>query len=264
MSHIGYVISNIVRSFVSGLTNAHLIFAPVRGPTARYYRQLTRMSSALALLSDMSMLILGGNLKRKESISARLGDILSQLYLASAVLKYFKDQGKPASDIDYVKWSVQTCLANIQIACDDLLNNFPITWLGKLLRWIIFPWGTSYRKPKDDLAYHIVQPMLEPSDFRDRITGYCFISNESSDPMRRIEDALAKVQQIDPLWKKFQKAIREDKIPSYESLDARLQIAVAKNILTQDEMQMLHSFLTLHQEIIRVNEFSFDLRSIVT
>ncbi len=178
MSHIGYVISNVVRCVVSGLTGAHLIFAPVRGPVARYYRQLTRMSSALALLSDMCMLILGGHLKRKERISARLGDILSQLYLASAVLKYFNDQGQPASDVNYVKWCVQTCLADIQLACDDLLANFPIAWLGKILRWILFPWGTSYRKPKDDLSHRLVDPMLEPSDLRERLTRYCYIASD--------------------------------------------------------------------------------------
>lgn len=263
LSHIGYVISNVVRCLVSGLTGAHIIFSPIRGPVARYYRQLTRMSGALALLSDICMLILGGNLKRKERISARLGDILSQLYLASAVLKYFNDQGKPASDVDYVKWSVQTCLADIQIACDDLLHNFPIAWLGKVLRWVIFPWGTSYYKPKDNLSHRIVMPMLEPSDLRDRLTRDCYISNNNDDSIRRMEDALAEIQQIDPIWKKFLTGIRDEKIPAYSELDAQLQIAVAKNILTENEKQALHEFLVLHHEIIRVNEFTFDLRSIV-
>ncbi len=264
LSHVGYVISNIVRCWVRGLTNAHCIFSPVRGPVARYYKQLTRMSSALALLSDMCLMILGGSLKRKERISARLGDILSQLYLASAVLKYFNDQGKQASDVDYVKWCIQTCLADIQIACDDLLHNFPIPWLGKVLRWILFPWGTSYRKPKDDLSHRIVVPMLEPSALRERLTSYCYISNDHHNSIRRIEIALAQVQEMDPLWKRFQSAIREGKISAYETLETKLQLAVAKNILTENEKEALHAFFMLYQEIIRVNEFSFDLRSIVT
>lgn len=263
LSHVGYVISNVVRCVVNGLTGAHLIFAPVRGPIARYYRQLTRMSSALALLSDTCMLILGGQLKRKEHVSARLGDILSQLYLASAVLKYFNDQGQPASDLDYVRWCIQTCLADIQIACDDLLDNFPIRWLGKLLRFMLFPWGTSYRKPKDDLAHRIVLPMLGPSDLRDRFTRHCYISSDHQDVMRRMEDALSEIQQIDPVWKKFQNGIRHGKIPSYDTLETQLQKAVAKSILTESEKQALSEFLALHQEIIQVNEFTFDLRSIV-
>jgi hypothetical protein len=209
------------------------------------------------------MLILGGNLKRKERISARLGDILSQLYLASAVLKYFHDQGKPAADVNYVKWCMQTCLADIQIACDDLLSNFPIGWLGTVLRCIIFPWGTSYRKPKDNLSHRLAGPMLEPSDFRDRLTRYCYISSDNHDPMRNIEEAFAMIQNVDPIWKKFQNAIRHGSIPSYDAVDVQLQIAVAKQILTESERQTLHEFFVLYYEIIRVNEFSFDLRSIV-
>jgi acyl-CoA dehydrogenase len=264
MSHIGCSISNLVRSLVSGLTGAHLIFSPVRGPVARYYRQLTRMSSALALLSDMCMLILGGNLKRKERISARLGDILSQLYLASAVLKYFNDQGSPVSDLDYVKWCIQTCLADIQIACDDLLNNFPIPWLGKVLRWILFPWGVAYRKPKDDLSHRIVGPMLESNDLRERLTRYCYIAQENNNPMRRIENAFLQVQNIDSAWKKFQTVLRNGTILPYGTLAEHMQAAVAMKVLTPSEMQALHEFLDLYQEIIRVNEFSFDLHTVVT
>lgn len=264
LSHMGYVIGNIARCFVRGLTGGLLIFSPIHGPISRYYRQLTRMSGALALLSDICMMTLGGNLKRKERISARLGDILSQLYIGSAVLKYFNDEGKPKSDIDYVKWSIQTCLADIQIACDDLLNNFPIPFLGKILRGIIFPWGTSYHKPKDSLAHRIVLPMLQPSDLRDRLTRDCYISTQNDDPLHRIEEALTEVEQIDPLWKKFLGAIRDGIIPAYYNLDTQLQMAVAKKILTENEKHALNEFLMLHHEIIRVNEFTFDLRSIVS
>ncbi|MCD6038831.1 MAG: fadE 1 [Gammaproteobacteria bacterium] len=264
LSHLGHVISRIVRCWVSGLTGAHLIFSPVRHPVARYYRQLTRMSSALALLSDISIFLLGGQLKRKERISARLGDILSQLYLASAVLKYFNDQGRPATDLEYIKWCIQTCLADIQIACDDLLHNFPLSWLGKILRWILFPWGPSYHKPQDNLSHCITVPMLELSDLRKRLTQYCYISNHSHDTLQRIETALAQIQQVDPLWKKLKSAVRDSTIPAYEALDTQLQLAVVKKILTEHEKQTLQEFLALYQEIIKVNEFSFDLRSIVT
>jgi len=263
LSHMGYMIGNITRSFVRGLVNACFVFSPVPGPTARYYRQLSRMSSALALLSDTCLLLLGGGLKRKERISARLGDILSQLYLASAVLKYFQDQGSPASDLDYVKWCVQTCLASIQIACDELLDNFPRPFMGKIIRWIIFPWGVSYRKPKDDIAHRIVSPMLAPSELRERLTQYCYLSKENTDSMRCIENALEKIEHIDPLWKKFQNALREGKIQPYGTLSEHLQSAVEKTILTEDEMQLLAAFLNLYQEVIQVNEFSFDLRSII-
>src|SRR5262249_45576313 len=151
-----YFISNLARSLCNGLTGARFLSSPVSGSTAPYYRQLTRMSGALALLSDTCMLLLGGNLKRKERTSARLGDMLSQLYLASSILKYYQDHGQPKSDLVYVKWGIENCLFEIQVACDELLNNFPIRWLGKVLHWVIFPLGRSYRKPNDSLYHKIV------------------------------------------------------------------------------------------------------------
>jgi alkylation response protein AidB-like acyl-CoA dehydrogenase len=264
LSHMGYTISNLIRSFVSGLTNARFMHLTMRHSMARYYRQLTRMSCALALLSDICMLLLGGSLKRKERISARLGDILSQLYLASAVLKYFNDQDKPTTDIDSVEWCLKDCLASIQEACNELLNNFPLPWLGKLLRWIIFPWGTSYYRPQDTLSHRMVMPMIEPSQLRDRLTKYCYIAKEGDDPLRRLEETFVKMKQVDPFWKKFQSAIREGKIQSYGTLDERLQAAVTLQILSESERQILRDFLVIYKEVIQVNEFTFDLHSVVT
>lgn len=262
LSHIGYALSNLARSFCMGLTGGLLIFSPMRGVTAKYYRQLTRMSSALALLSDMCMLILGGNLKRKERTSARLGDMLSQLYLASTVLKYFNDQGKPVSDIHHVRWALDRCLFDIQVAIDDLLDNFPILWLGKIFKAIIFPWGIAYRKPKDYLTHKLVTDMLQPSELRDRLTKYCYVGNDDQ-PLRKLQTALNKIQLIDPIWKKFQSAIRHGKVSLYDSLDTKLQIAVHAGILTQEEMIALREYNDLYQDIIQVNEFTFDLQTVV-
>lgn len=264
LSHIGYAVSNFVRSAVSGLTGGLFIHSPVRGPLAYYYRQLTRMSMALSLLSDISMLVLGGNLKRKERISARLGDILSELYLASSVLKYFKDQGSPKSDLDHVKWCVQSCLHHIQIACDGLLHNFPLRGLGKVLRWIIFPYGIAYKKPSDALSRRIVEQMTVPSDMRNRLTQYCYIDTDSQNPMRQIEEALSKVTTIDPIWKKFQKAKRSGTLPHLSNFQERTESALKAGILSPDEVQHLRDYYELVKEIIKVDEFSFDLSSVLT
>lgn len=264
LSHIGYTFSNFIRTFFNGLTGGKLIFSPVKSPVAYCYRQLTRMSSVLAFLSDVCMMILGGALKRKENISARLGDILSQLYLASAVLKYFQDQGQPASDIDYVKWSVENCLYKMQIACNELLNNFPMKWLGKILLAIAFPWGSSYRKPSDALCHSIVQPMLSPSDFRDRLTQDFYISDDENNPIRRQEMALEDLTKIEPLLKKFHVAIRSGKIAKYGDFDSMIAAAVKLGALSDDEVRALTDYNALHGEVIKVNEFTFDLSKIVS
>lgn len=264
LSHIGYITNNLVRNLCFGFTAGKLIWSPVRGPIARYYRQLTRMSAALALLSDVTMLILGGNLKRKERISARLGDILSQLYLASSVLKYFNDNGKPASDVDYVKWSIEKCLAEIQKACDALLNNFPFPILGKILRFLIFPFGTAYRYPNDRLNHKIVNAMLEPNPLRDRLTCYFYKSNKSDDPINRIDSALEKVSHIEPILKKFQIALRSGKLPRLATFEEQTIAAVKMGILMEDEMNALREFDALYKEVIKVDEFSFDLNTVLS
>ncbi len=263
LSHIGYVVSNIARNLFFGLTAGKLIISPSRGKASRYYRQLTRMSSALALLADMTMLLLGGNLKRKERISARLGDILSQLYLASAVLKYFKDHGQPESDLDYVRWCVEKCLFEIQHAIDELLHNFPSFILGKLLRWIIFPYGAAYHKPKDTLYHKIVGSMTEPSAFRDRLTQYFYSPKTENDPIYRMEEALKKSVEVDPLLKKLQSAVREGAVSRRGTFEDQLDHAAKIGLFNEEEMQALQAFHALYKEVIKVNEFSFDLNTVL-
>lgn len=263
-SHIGYAFSNLIRCLCQGFTGGRFICSPVRDKTAPLYRQLTRMSSAFAFLSDVCMLMLGGDLKRKERISARLGDILSHLYLASAALKYFHDKKAPTTDLPYVTWSVQYCLSEIQIACDELLNNLKPHWLAKLLYGLIFPWGKVYYKPRDNLSHQIVKPLLEPSEFRDRLTKYCYTGGDATETFQRIEKALSQLNQIDPVWKKLKNAIKHNSVAKQLDLSQQLRTAYDTAHLTEQEMQLLLEFDALYQEIIQVNEFSFDLQTVVT
>lgn len=264
LSHIGYMVSNTLRSLWMGLTGGYLVMSPVRGPISRYYKQLTRMSSALAFLADASMMLLGGTLKRRESISARLGDIMSQLYLASAVLKYYQDHGQPASDVDYVKWSIDNCLYEIQVACDRLLHNFPMKWLGKLLHWVVFPFGISYRKPSDTLYRSLVETMTTPSDFRDRLTKYFYISDDENDPIQRQELALEQLIEAEPVLKKFQNGIKKGLVPKHLTFEEQVHSAVKSKNITKDEANVLTKYNALIREVIKVNEFTFDLSQVVS
>jgi len=259
-SHAGYLIKNIFRSFYYGLTAGKLISVSISGPTARYYRQLTRMSTALALLADSLMLILGGKLKRKECISARLADILSELYLASAALKYAQQHHHAKEDLTYLSWCIPMCLYNIQTACEGLFANFPWPWLGKILSWLIFPWGRSYKKPKDNLAQHMVKIMTVPSEFRDRLTCYAYTNTDAA---KKLEAALSQVAAIDPIWKKFQSAMRDGKVKKWRNVEEQMQEALKQNILTASEVNALCEYDKLITEIIKVDEFSFDLRKVV-
>jgi len=158
--HIGYAFSNFVRSLTLGLTFGKSAKKPVTGETAGYYQQLTRMSSALALVSDISMAVLGGELKRKERLSARLGDVLSYLYLSSAVLKYYEDNGRQLSDLPYVEWNLKNNLYLMQKAFYDFFDNFKPRWLAILFKRVIFPYGIQYKRPDDKLMLLIVYWIL--------------------------------------------------------------------------------------------------------
>ncbi|MBI3621098.1 MAG: DUF1974 domain-containing protein, partial [Nitrospirae bacterium] len=145
-SHISFAVGNAARLLWYGFTGSRLAPAPAPtssptpsdDPTRRYCQRLTRMSAALALASDVAMLTLGGTLKRREALSARLGDVLSYLYLASATLKRFADQGRPAADLPLVHWACWHSLHSIQVRLDDLMVNFPNRPVAWLLRRVIF------------------------------------------------------------------------------------------------------------------------------
>src|SRR5688500_7330647 len=148
-SHIGHVLRNGVRSWVYGLTRA--MFAPVpkscAPETKHYYRHVSRLSAAFAYLADISMMAMGGALKRKEKISGRLGDVLSMMYIVSAMLKRYEDQGRIQEDMPLIRWAVRDCLYKAQKAIDGIMSNFTVRPLARFLRFIIFPLGMSYRPP---------------------------------------------------------------------------------------------------------------------
>lgn len=264
MSHVGFYLSHLLRNIAYGLTGGKLIFSFVKNKRIKkYQRQLTRMSAALALLADTSLILLGGSLKRRERLSARLGDIMSQLYLASTVIKYYYDLNKPASDTDYVCWSIQECLYKIQIAIDELLHNFPHRWVGKLLRFIIFPYGVAYRRPSDKLHRSIVEKMLSPSELRDRITQHCYINDSENDLVSRLDKALTQSPLADPLQKKLHKAIQSGLVDRSFAYADCIKAAQKAGILNAEESQLLSEFESLRNEVIKVNEFSFNLDKVI-
>ena len=154
--HIGYAISNMARSFFLALTHAKFSNVPLNTPTRRYYQNINRYSAAFALASDFAMLTLGGDLKKRELLSARLGDILSSMYLASTVLKHFENQGRRATDLPLVEWSVRTLMYRAQEALHAFLRNFPNRLVATILRVLIFPRGRTYSAPSDKLSQQVV------------------------------------------------------------------------------------------------------------
>jgi acyl-CoA dehydrogenase len=169
--HIGFTISNAARSLVMALTLARFRNVPDAGPTRRYYQHIERFSASFAFATDVAMLTLGGYLKKKESISARLGDVLSSMYLASMVLKHHEDQGSPVADLPIVEWSCRELLYQAQEQLHGVLRNFPVRPMSWLMRVFIFPRGLTYFAPGDRLARSVAQLVQDASESRDRVTA---------------------------------------------------------------------------------------------
>jgi len=254
MGHISFTISNLIRSLILGLTNGRIAMAP-EGKTKRYFQQATRFSAAFALMADISLLVLGGSLKRKESISARLGDILSELYLLSAVLKHYHDQGKNGDDLPIVRWAALTCLYHIQQKFDELLKNFPSRWLRGLLRILVFPLGKRFSKPSDKLAHKVAQLMLDQTPSRYRLTEGAFVTAVEGNMPALLEDALVKTVAAEPIEKSLKTAVSEGLLES-GNMTALAKQAFAKQIINQDQLDIILQSEEARQKVIAVDDFA--------
>ena len=252
--HIGFSISNISRSLWCALTGARFLSAPFNDQTKRYYQLLTRFSSNLAMLSDMAMLSLGADLKRKERISARLGDVLSHLYLASACLKRFNDEGRQAADIPFLQWAVEDSLFKIQQALDALLSNFPNRWLAYTLRLVIFPLGTWLTKPSDELDHQVAELLQTPSPARDRLGKWQYLTRDGKNVYGQLEQTLEDIIACEPLFDKICTAL-DERLPFYH-LDNAARLGLEIKAITEAEAQLLIRAEQGRKAIISVDDFA--------
>lgn len=252
--HMGYSIGNAVRSMILGLSFARFAAVPTDRKTARYYRKLTRYSAALAFASDIVMLSLGGKLKYKERISGRLGDVLSQLYICSAMLKRYEIQGRPAADQPILAWAFHDAIYKIQTALGNVVDNFPSRAVRILLSLFIFPLGRHELQPGDRLGHKVAQLLMSPSATRNRLTDGIFISKDAANPVGLLELALPRVIATEPLERRLYKAENSGVLVAGDSHE-QLQKAVALSIITADEAKELEAVREMVTEIITVDEF---------
>ncbi|AJC44536.1 acyl-CoA dehydrogenase [Xanthomonas sacchari] len=259
--HIGFAISNAVRSLWFGLTAARIGAAPGDAYTRRYFRKLDRYSANLALMADVSMLMLGGKLKFKESLSGRLGDVLSHIYMTSAMLKRYHDDGAPATDQPLLAWAFHDSVHKIELALSAALRNFPIRPVGWLMWALIFPWGRRAEAPGDRLGHRVAALLMTPNEARDRLGQGVFLTPCENNPGGRIASYLTKAVQAEPVERKFLKALKSKGI---ESLDfaSQLDEAVREGVLSADERRQLEELREITMDTISVDDFDTDeLRS---
>ncbi len=259
--HIGFAISNAVRSWWYGLTSSKFGAAPGDDDTRRYFRKLNRYSAALAVMADTSMLLLGGKLKFKESLSGRLGDVLSQLYIASSMLKRHQDAGNPVGDQPLLAYAIHDAVNKIETALSGALRNFPIRPVGWLLWALIFPLGRRAQAPSDRLGHKVASLLMTPCDARERLAAGVFTTPCANNPAGRIVSYLPKVVMAEPVERKFLKALKNSDI---EALDFATQLdeGVREGWITADERKQLEELRAITLDAIMVDDFDTEeLRS---
>jgi acyl-CoA dehydrogenase len=250
--------SNFARVVWLGLTRGRALSVPGDRHTRRYYQQLTRLSSAFALAADFTMLVMGGALKRRERLSARLGDILSQMYLASCALKRYEDCARPAEDLPLVHWSVRDAFYRIDEAFYALFVNMPRPGWCMIIYKLIFPYGREFKPPRDDLGRQVVRALLEPGPARERLTAGVYVPRDENEPVGALEAALRAVIAAEPVEAKLRAAVKAGAISGKFAGEIAAQ-ALAGGAITQSEADLLGRAATLRRKAIMVDDFPRDL-----
>ncbi|MEN7344185.1 MAG: DUF1974 domain-containing protein, partial [Pseudomonadota bacterium] len=252
--HIGYAISNAARSFVLAMTHAKFSDVPVQSSTSRYYQNINRYSAAFALTADFAMLTLGGRLKIKERLSARLGDIFSYMYMASAVLKHYENQGRQPQDLPLVEWSVRTLMYQAQEQLHKFLQNFPNRPVAWLLRALIFPRGRTYSAPSDRIGQNIVELMISPSGARDRLCQEVYREQHPDNALGMLQAALEQTVVVSPLQRKLREAEKAGTIKS-SYLPHQVEEALDLGLIDNEEAKLLSDYHEAVSDLIAVDDF---------
>lgn len=265
--HLAHTTRNALRAFVLGLSKGWLESAPRQGDIQKYYRQLGRFSAAFALMTDVTLLTVGGGLKARQRLSGRMADCLVQLYYATAVIKQWHEEGYPDDQRDLVEWCLQTCLHDLQDSMREAIINFPVPALRWPLRLMVFPLGaTGLNGPDDKLGAKVAATIVKDTPVRQRISRGTFINADPSDPLGRVLNAYRLANETEESRHKLHEAIRsrdEDEVDGIALLMGHqrkelVDWACAQGIVKAEECPKLEEALTALYDVIRVDAFDAD------
>lgn len=257
--HVANVMGNAARSFLLDVSNGRGSKPPVDDvDTAQYYRHVNRLSASFNLAANVTLGLLGGDLKRKERVSARLGDVLSHLYLASCALRHYEVQGRQKEDLPLVEWACRYSLNKAEEALEDLLDNYPNDVVAKALGFMIFPRGRLVKKPSDKMDHAVAKIIYNPGEARDRLTAGIFLPghNQGDDPLYRIEKALDLTVRTEYLEKKIKTAQQDGSLPPASSMDELLKKAIFHGVISDEEEKLFREADAARNAVINVDDFA--------
>jgi acyl-CoA dehydrogenase len=253
VNHIEHIASNKMRSFGFGLSRGWLASGTGRGLIRKHTRTIEHLSASFAWLTDVTLFVAGGSLKRKEMLSGRFADVLSNLYLASATLKRFRDNGELEHEEPLADWACQYALYQAQQALDGILRNYPNRISGSILRLAIFPSGRYLHMPADKLSGEVSEILQNPGATRDRLTRDVYISGEPDDVITQLESAFTSMVETRDLRKRLRKQGHEmSDTQSYSDWLKQLEI---EQLISSDESGLLLDTRELVRKVIDVDNF---------
>lgn len=261
-AHFGLVFSNMARSLVMGLTNASFTSVPVSGPTKKYYKQINRYAANFGFMVDMAMFSLGGELKFRELISARLADMLSSMYLASMVLKHWEDQGRHKDDLPLVEYAIRSLFAKYEDAQIGVIENLPARPVAWLIKALTMPLGRTVSKPGDKLAAKIVSLVTALTPTRERLINGCYQGKEAKNgenPLYTYERLLKGADKADGIYKKIGKALKEGLYDEATlTIEGRIEEGVKLGFLTEEEGKFMLEFEKDVLDMVNVDHFPLE------
>jgi len=237
--HLAYTFNRGAKSFAYGWTGGSND-APqsVDQFTASYYKTINRFSANFALVSDMSLGLLAGDLKRKEMLSGRLADIHAHLFISTAILKFYEAGQKTEAEQLHAKLALQKAFLNIQEAFWGLFENFPAKLPAAFVKWICFPFGRVISKPDDELKQQVAELMMQEHPFREQLKHHVFYSTKADDVTGRLEHTFQILRTLEPLWDKFKKAESKGKFKGL-TFEENIEHAIKEGFISESEAQQL-------------------------
>ncbi|MBN6523915.1 acyl-CoA dehydrogenase [Acinetobacter pittii] len=257
--HLAYTFNRGARSFAYGWTGGSSD-APQSADqfTASYYKTINRFSANFALVSDMSLGLLAGDLKRKEMLSGRLADIHAHLFISTAILKFYEAGQKTEAEQLHAKLALQKAFLNIQEAFWGLFENFPAKLPAAFVKWICFPFGRVISKPDDELKQQVAQLMMQEHPFREQLKHHVFYSTKADDVTGRLEHAFQILRTLEPLWDKFKKAESKGKFTGL-TFEENIEQAIKEGFISESEAQQLLQYNAIRFDSMLTDVFDEDL-----